>query len=275
MKKIIPFPISIFSVSNQFGFSNEQGAVPTSISPLYGQLPIVLEHFEKKHFSQNGEDGVIERIFDLIGSTAKYYVEFGVENGNECNTRYLREAKGWQGLMMDGRFEDRKINLQQEFITAESINDLFEKYHVPHEFDLLSIDIDYNDFYIWHAIDSKYRPRVVVIEYNATHLPDEDKIVLYSPQHWWDGTNYFGASILSFSLLGKQKGYTLVYVENRGVNLFFVRDDILENGTIQFLDQNIVALLYKAPHYGLGPRDGHVQDPHFRPYVKAANILEK
>ena len=78
-------------------------------------------------------------------------------------------------------------------ITAENITQLFDKYHVPYDLDLLSIDIDYNDFYVWKALDEKYQPAVVVIEYNATHFPSEDKVAKYHPYFAGDGTNYYGA----------------------------------------------------------------------------------
>ncbi len=234
---------------------------------------INLRPYEQKIFSQNGEDGITLAIFNLLGTTNKYYVEFGAENGIECNTRVLRESFDWQGLMMDGRFENKSINLHQEFITAENINDLFEKYQVPEEFDLLSIDIDFNDFYIWNTISSKYSPRVVIIEYNATHLPDEDKVVVYQPFNSWDGTNYFGASILSLQRLGERHGYTLVYADKCGVNLFFIRNDILEVLNLHFINENNVSKIYKPPGYGRGPNGGHFQDPLNRPFLSSEEIL--
>lgn len=240
--------------------------------------PINLSEFEKKLFSQNGEDGVLKAIFDLIGVTNKYYVEFGTQNGCECNTRNLRENHFWKGLLMDGENENKEINLHKEFITAENINSLFDKYNVPNEFDLLSIDIDYNDWHVWQAIDSKlYRPRVVVIEYNSTHLPDKDLVVQYDELGQWDGSNYFGASILALYKLGNSKGYSLVYAEKRGVNLFFIRNDILkkskENG-IEFLHANDVNLIYRYPDYGKGPNRGHRADQFNRKYKKASQLLE-
>jgi len=228
---------------------------------------IDLQPFEKKVYSQNGEDGITLKIFECIGTTNKYYVEFGVENGDECNTRVLREHHGWQGLMMDGNHQNDAINLRQEFITVENINHLFQKYQVPKEFDLLSIDIDFNDFYIWNTLISKYRPRVVIIEHNATHLPDEDKVVIYHPTQTWDETNYFGASLLALKNLGNKHGYTLVYADNRGVNLFFVRTDILTDLNCHFKDENDEVKLYKAPSYSWGPNGGHPEDPLFRKFI--------
>ena len=110
---------------------------------------------EKKIFSQNGEDGILEAIFDRIGEGQKYYVEFGMENGNEVNTRFLREQKNWTGLLMDGGHSNPAINLHKEFITASGICGLFEKYKVPRpSIDLLSIDVD---FFLSSRIEKYFR----------------------------------------------------------------------------------------------------------------------
>ena len=236
-----------------------------------------LSLYEKKVFSQNGEDGVLEEIFHRIGTTNKFYVEFGTESGAECNTRFLREKYGWMGLMMDGKYENHAINLQREFITAENINFLFVKYSIPLDLDLLSIDIDFNDWHIWHAISPVFRPRVVVIEYNSTPLPDEDKVVPYDSEGQWDGSNYFGASILAMYNLGVSKGYSLVFANNNGVNLFFIRNDIIEKCKkegIEFLHSNDVEALYRKPAYGFGPDGGHPQDLFFRTYTDSLSLLK-
>ncbi len=234
---------------------------------------IDLNHFEKKIYSQNGEDGVIEKIFELIGTDSKYYVEFGVEDGLERNTRALMTYHGWKGLLMDGRFENSSINLKQMFITKENINQLFNTYGVPVNLDLLSIDIDYNDFYIWQAIDDRYKPRLVIIEYNASHLPKEDCVVPYNPLGCWDKTNYYGASILALYNLGRKKGYSLIYAETMGVNLFFVRDDLLKDKAFHFKNTNDVINLYAFPEYGDGPLGGHRQDPHLRQFIKSTDVI--
>lgn len=249
------------------------GFILCLLFPIFAnKKEIDLEPFEKKIYSQNGEDGITLKIFESIGTTNKYFVEFGVETGIECNTRILRET-GWNGLMMDGRFENQDINLHREFITTENINELFKKYGVPNEFDCLSIDVDYNDFFLWHAIRSNFRPRVIIIEVNTTHLPTEDKVCIYNPNYMWDITNYFGASILALKELGEKKGYTLVYAENRGVNLFFIRNDVLTDLNLQFKNQNDVIKLYKQPTYGLGPNGGHYQDPLSRQYITSTEAM--
>lgn len=90
--------------------------------------------------------------------------------------------------------------------------------------------------------------------------------------NFWDGTNYFGASIKSFYNLGRKKGYSLIYAENIGVNLFFLRDDVLEKGNYKFKDMNNIELIYKSPKYGNGPNGGHVEDLKKREYVSFKNI---
>ena len=141
------------------------------------KIPLPLHRFEYRFYSQNQEDGIIEEILYHIGQDSKYYVEFGAGDGfRESNTARLREDFGWQGLLMDMCFTNPDINLQQEYITAENINELFEKYKVPKNLDFLSIDVDYNDFYIWRALDSTFRPRLVMIEYNAAHEPSLDRV---------------------------------------------------------------------------------------------------
>jgi len=204
-----------------------------------------INFFERKIFSQFGEDGIIDFIFSQIGTTNKFFVEFGVEDGSTCNTRYLLERKSWSGLMMDKR-NNEHTQIKNEFITAENINELFAKYNVPKYFDLLSIDIDFNDYWVWKAL-TKYFPRVVVIEYNSSILPTESKVVQYDPNGRWDGTNYFGASILALSNLGLSKGYTLVGCSQHGVNAFFVKKELIP----KHVKLKTVAELYRPAQYGM------------------------
>ena len=211
---------------------------------------------EKKVYSQNGEDGVIESIFDIIGTDSKYAVEIGTQDGTECNTRLLRE-KGWQVTQFDGDYYNQIVH--EEYFTVENINSIFESYGIPKNLDLLSIDIDSNDMWVWNALEDSYKPRVVVIEYNAKIPPTESKSVAYDPELVWNGSDYMGASLKALHLVGKKKGYSLVYCENNGVNAFFVRDDLL-NDEIQAQTPEEA---YKAPQYGVevdGKFTGHVSD---------------
>ena len=103
-----------------------------------------LKSSENRVFSQNKEDGVIKKLNILLNKTHNgFYVEFGTEDAQECNTRYLRENFDWHGLLMDGSHENLAINLHKEDITHSNILGLFEKYNVAENFDLLSEDTDY------------------------------------------------------------------------------------------------------------------------------------
>jgi len=199
---------------------------------------------EKKVFSQNGEDGVIEAIFAAIGVTNRFFVEFGVEDATECNAAYLLE-QGWTGLLMDGTGISRNplAVVQREMVTAENVNELFAKYHVSPEFDLLSIDIDGNDYWVWKALD--YRPRVVVIEYNAGVPPELRRVIPYDPHFQWDGSDYMGASLGALAELGNRKGYELVYCERAGSNAFFLaRSELPADYSLRPL-----AEIYRPPNY--------------------------
>lgn len=257
LKKLLPlfiFTVSFFQVSAE---------------------EIDLKQYEKSFYSQNGEDGIISKIFQVIQPSSRFCVEFGAYDGITGSNTYLLRAQGWKCLLLDRMFEIPEYNLHKEFITAENINKLFDQYNIPHDLDLLSINIDYNDFYIWKAIDVKFQPKLVVIEYNSTHLPNEDKIVKYRPYFAGDGTNYFGASILALYNLGRSKGYSLIYADEAGMNLFFIRDDLLKEKKISFKDINNVEKLYRVPTYGKGPNGGHREDIKHREYVSSLENLER
>lgn len=202
-----------------------------------------LERAERQVTSQGGEDGVLATLFAQFGTTNRHYVEFGCGDGLQCNTTQLRRA-GWQGLLMDGvaapAAPDAEIHA--EWITAGNINDLLDRYGVPDEPDLLSIDLDGNDYWVWQAITR--RPRIVVAEYNANLPADRALVMPYDPAHRWDGSDFYGASLLALVRLGRRKGYSLVYCTQAGVNAFFVRDDLL--GGIEAPDPQA---LYRPPNY--------------------------
>ncbi len=218
---------------------------------------------ERREYSQNGEDGIFEAIFTMAGTTNKYFVEFGAEDGVQSNTRYLQKHKGWTGLLMDGGHENPEINLHREFITAENIEQLFKKYNVPEEFDLLSIDVDGNDYWIWKAVTA-YRPRVVCIEYNAC-IPFSPAVTIpYAADFSWDKTDYYGASLSALRILGRKKGYTLVGTDPCGVNAFFVRDDVAAGK----FDPGPVEEIYRPAAFKGKPGNAHPKDPSGRSWAQ-------
>jgi hypothetical protein len=231
------------------------------------QNPSKLNRYEFSAFSQNGEDGIIEEIFNRIGVVNRFFVEFGSSNGIETNSTYLL-YKGWSGVFIDGSQNNIKFIKKNytslisqgrlkavcSFITAENIENLFRNTNVPEEFDFLSIDIDRNDYYVWDAI-KLYHPRVVCIEYNAVFRPDCWFVVPYEASFVWDKSSHFGASIEALYKIGIQKGYKLVACCFAGVNAFFVREDLIGNKFIPpFTPKNH----YEPPRYFLaGFRGGH------------------
>jgi len=200
-----------------------------------------IHEYEDSIYSQNGEDGIIVYLLNLIGMKTKSFVEFGVEDGQQCNTRILREKFDFIGLMMDGGNYNPDINLMEEFITEGNILDLFEKYSIPTEFDVLSIDIDMFDLWVLVRLlrDGLYRPRIIIVETNPTICMSNPKDrkgfnmcnsvpltvshpALSPPGTMWDLTRYSGANPKAFATIAKMFGYEMVYCERCGVNCFLV-----------------------------------------------------
>lgn len=188
--------------------------------------------------SQNGEDGIVAALLDAVGTTNSFVVEFGVEDGSECNSARLLRECGWSGLLIEG--DDRhfeklvhlygaspQVRVAHRFITAENIAQILTEYGAPHDMDLLSIDLDGNDYWVWKALDA-YHPKIVIIEYNAAHPPPELWVMAYDPRHVWRGDTYFGASLASLAALGRSRGYALLATDTNGVNAFFLRRDLLD-----------------------------------------------
>ena len=200
-----------------------------------------LDEVEFQVFSQRGEDGIIQYIISQIEIPNRIFVEFGVEDYTESNTRFLLINNHWSGLVMDAskrniRFikEDfiywkYEITAYQSFITKENINELITNYTKCRDIGLLSIDIDGNDYWIWQAIEV-INPRVVVCEYNSLFGDRMRVSVPYATD--FDRTKvhysnlYFGASLAAFCELAEEKGYDFIGTTGAGVNAFFVRKDL-------------------------------------------------
>ena len=201
---------------------------------------------ERKVFSQNKEDGILKYIFQNIQMTNRYYVGFGTESGKERNTRYL-QSRGWTGLLMDGGNENQAINLHKEFITPNNIVSLFKKYNVPIKFDLLSIDIDSTDLWIWKEIGKVYHPRVVVTEFNSNCDLYEYWTFPNDSKQTWKGDRHFGACLSSLYLLSRQLNYTLVYVDSNYINAFFIRSDIVQPISLETIHPHVRPLHLQTP----------------------------
>ncbi len=222
--------------------------------------PELLDRCEARTFSQHGEDGVLAEIFRRLNVSHGYFVEFGVEHGRENNTLALAR-QGWRGLWLERvpqhceharaaiATHAAAIVLLERFVTRENILDLLASQGVPDDLDLLSIDVDGNDYWIAERILERYHPKVLVVEYNAFFARGEDFVIDYAPDFRWDQSNYFGASLKTFTSMMQQHGYALVGCERAGVNAFFVRRDLARGRFHSPADP--VAFFYRAPKYGL------------------------
>ena len=240
---VISLFITLCNISGCLQNHQKQECVCPNPAPVKGQTdaqqqplavkPVNLSGHERQVFSQSGEDGVIEKIFEIIEPTHKFCVEFGAADGiASSNVRNLILNYGWSSLQIEG---DPKLasNLAENYrgipnaktlqtwVWPGNIEVLFEENGVPEDFDFLVIDIDSNDYYVWRAIQS-FRPKVVMIEVNSYFPPPKLMVVDYHPMNYWDNTLYVGASLQSLYNLGKKKGYELVYHTRNGINAFFV-----------------------------------------------------
>jgi hypothetical protein len=201
-----------------------------------------LSDHEFKVYSQWGEDGIIQHLLNVVPVVRPVFVEFGVENYAEANTRFLLLNNNWSGLIIDGS-EANMASVRNEplywrhtlkavcgFVTRENINHLLRDNALSGEIGLLSIDIDGNDYWVWESIDV-VNPAIVVIEYNARFGPERAVTTPYDPafvrQRAHHSCIYYGASLAALVGLGRRKGYAFVGSNSAANNAFFVRRDLL------------------------------------------------
>jgi hypothetical protein len=193
-----------------------------------------MKEYEKRVYSQQGEDGIIEHIFSNIGTTNKVAVEFGVAAnshggipGGESNTLNLAN-QGWQVYWFDGEMisnPPKNCNFTKAFLTPDNICNVFEKAEIPKDFDLLSIDVDGNDYHLREKL-YEYNPRVVIMEYNGSYDGATEYIMPRNDDYRWRGDRLFGASLKSMTIQADRMGYDLVYCDQNGVNAFYIKKDI-------------------------------------------------
>ena len=203
------------------------------------------ENVGHRVFSQFEEDGKILYLLALIGMRNKTFIEIGSDDGLNSNAANLYFHFGYHGLFIDAN--QKAIERGKRFyakhphqymyppkftcskVSRENINELIAQAGFEGEIDLLSIDIDGNDYWIWDAL-SQVDPNIVLIE---THVEfgEENKVVPYDPNYSYPGKHplYHGASPEAMKRLGESKGYTLVGANDLGFNFFFVKSSLLDN----------------------------------------------
>lgn len=203
--------------------------------------PASLQGFEFQVHSQYGEDGILQRLIQVVPLANKVFVEFGVEDYMEANTHFLLTNDNWSGLVIDGSpsniariisdpvYWRHNLKAAHAFITRENINDLLRQNGLSGDIGVLSIDIDGNDYWVWEMIDA-VRPAITIVEYNWRFGPERRVTVPYDATFMRERAHhsmvYYGASLAALEALGSRKGFDLVGCNSSGNNSFFVRRDL-------------------------------------------------
>jgi hypothetical protein len=222
-----------------------------------------LRAYEFKVFSQWGEDGIIQRLIDLVPIKNRTFIEFGASDFLESNCRFLMMNDNWSGFVVDG--SDRNIAAirrssyfwkydlvaRASFIDREHIDSLLLESGFDSDLGILSVDIDGVDYHVLEAIKS-YRPRILITEYNSVFGGERKITVPYDASFHRTARHfsnlYFGASLGALDSLATKMGYSLVATTSEGVNAFFVRDDVLpaEVLKLDFRDAYVVSKLSES-----------------------------
>ncbi|MDF1671615.1 MAG: hypothetical protein P1U83_18620 [Roseovarius sp.] len=210
--------------------------------------------------SQADEDGMIAEIFNRIGTTNRFFVEFGIGNGLENNTLALL-FQGWKGIWIEANdkacaairngfktaISTRTLRLEEAFINRDNIDGLIGRNIDEAEIDLLSVDIDGNDWHVYDGIKC-INPRVIVFEYNAKFYPPISYCMAYDSDHIHQNDDCFGMSLQFLVDEMTPRGYALVGCNISGANAFFVREDLLAD---KFEKPNDVAHHFLPARYHL------------------------
>jgi hypothetical protein len=204
--------------------------------------PASLSAVEFKIFSQWGDDGIIQYLLRQLDFPHHTFIEFGVADYLESNTRFLLMHDNWSGFVIDSSpaniqklqrsyfFWQYDLQARAAFCDRDNINALLQEPGFDPEVGILHIDIDGNDYWVWQAI-SVISPIVAIVEYNSVFGSDRAITIPYDPD--FDRTTahpsnlYFGASLAALYQLGKAKGYAFIGCNSAGNNAYFVRQDKL------------------------------------------------
>ncbi len=228
------------------------------------KTPLNTALWGRKVYSQNDEDGVIQRIFSQIDHSATF-IEIGIQDGRECNSLALL-LQGWKGVWVEGDTRNcqaikndlgadyfpARFRVLNKFIVKENICEIVNdsrQFLGIDEVDFFSIDIDGNDYHIVETmLAGNIRPKVFCIEYNGKFPPPMKVGIRYNAKHVWDKSEYQGASIQLFHDLFKMYGYSLLCCNLTGINAFFVLDRYMEK-----FERYSIEDLFQECRYNLSP----------------------
>ena len=241
--ELLNFKISQDKIINEIEKIKFQNGL-SLLENFQGKQSSKIIDYEFQVFSQWGEDGIISYLVNNVEIEVNFFVEFGVENYLESNTRFLLKKFNWSGLIIDSSqknidyikkdkiYWQHNINALCEFISRENINNIFLENVSQKNIGLLSIDIDGNDYWVWKAITT-IDPSIVVIEYNSILGSNKNYTVPYNKNFKRNKAHYsnlyYGASLPALVKLGKEKGYALVTCNSAGNNAFFVKKNLLND----------------------------------------------
>jgi hypothetical protein len=209
---------------------------------LNAGITLPLHEVGFRAFSQSDEDGILLYLFTAFGAPNRTFIELGAADGIRSNCANLAINHGWTGLFVDGDlsciehgrdFYSRHRSTRsypptfvQQHIDRDNVNEIVRDGGFDGDVDLLSIDIDGNDYWVWESLDC-ISPRVVVIE-THTQFGMKSIVVPYDKDHVYPGKHhqYHGASAPALAKLAKKKGYRLVGANYYGVNTIYVRNDV-------------------------------------------------
>ena len=218
---------AIHAINSEYVVSYADGFVSNDIIVARACV-MPLARFAGNVTSQAGEDGIIAYILSRIGEGTKTAVEFGAADGKWLSNTWALEQKGWKRFLFDG---DSRGNarVHKAVLTVDNIKDVFDAACVPWLVDVLSVDVGGNDLWLLSCIDR--RVRLVVAEYNAALPVGQAIAIKYNPDHRWDSSSYFGASLHALYLLGCARGMRLVHVGK--LNAFFVEEREAERAGLE------------------------------------------
>ncbi len=244
-----------------------------------------LQQHARNVYSQCGEDGILEKVMEVIGNPDRWCVEFGAWDGRKfSNTRNFIESRGYSAVLIEGdpaRYRDLEREFRaykgviplQKFVgitPQDRLDVLLRDTAIPRDFDLLSIDIDGNDYHVWKAFQG-YQPKVVIIEYNPT-IPTPVEFV--QPP---DMRVTQGCSLLSLVHLAREKEYELVaathlnavFVHRKYLDLFSIHDNSPEalrtdTGAVTYIFCGYDGRVFvrgggKLPWHGVSYRESRMQ----------------
>jgi hypothetical protein len=246
MKKLFQLLLNRFINKHSRANEAELLAIGALLSKQSKQMPSTcINDHEFKIFSQWGDDGIIQYLINNIHIKNKTFIEFGVEDFLESNTRFLMINDNWEGFVMDGSEESINSLSKQEwfwkyslktkaiFINKENINELLLESGFK-DLGLLHIDLDGNDYHILKSLDFKIlNPSILITEYNSVFGNERAISVPYDENFYRTDKHYsnlyWGASLPALNDAASQKGYSLVGCNLAGNNAYFVRNDLLNH----------------------------------------------